>query len=73
MLLLKHLAKYKKLVAKLFAKHMKLKEQIEALGTQKVALAIGTPHRINALASAGALVRDLSLLECCFESCAMCY
>ena len=56
-LLLKHLAKYKKAVAKLFAKHMKRQDQIELLQTQKVAMAIGTPHRIGKLVDAAALVR----------------
>jgi len=63
--LLKHLAKFKNVVGKLFAKHMKLKEQVEALSSQKMAMAIGTPHRIAALADAGALVRTACILAIC--------
>ena len=71
-LLLKSLSKFK-LVAKLFAKHMKLKDQIEKLSTQRAAIAIGTPNRLGALAAAGALVRtgshatQCSMYGCTFQ------
>lgn len=41
--------------AKLFAKHMKLKDQISFLGKKKIDFAIGTPNRIGAIIGAGAL------------------
>ncbi len=42
-------------MAKLFAKHFKLEEQVEALAAAPVAAAAGTPHRLARLFEAGAL------------------
>ena len=45
------------LICKLFAKHLKIKDQVEALNTD-VRIAIGTPNRLLKLADAGALLLD---------------
>lgn len=58
-------------VAKMIAKHMKLKENIEYLAKTRVGVAVGTPARIKDLVEAGALkmsevkrlVFDLSYLD----------
>jgi protein CMS1 len=42
-------------VAKLFAKHFKVADQAAALKKDRVAMGAGTPHRLCALADAGAL------------------
>ncbi len=47
-------------VGKLFAKHAKLKDHVAEVAEQKVAVAVGTPHRISALLAAGALVRAVA-------------
>ncbi len=51
----KPLAALKRPVAKLFAKHLKLKEQIEYLSNSNTTLGIGTPNRLLKLAQAKAL------------------
>ena len=51
--------KYKCRIAKLFAKHMKVEEQIDAL-KKSYPLAVGTPSRINRLIELGAL----SITQC---------
>lgn len=43
------------LVAKLFAKHIKLKESIELLTKKKITIGVGTPQRIIDLLESGAL------------------
>ncbi|CAO3592589.1 unnamed protein product [Absidia cylindrospora] len=45
-------------IAKLFAKHIKMQEQIELLTTTPIHLAVGTPQRLLALAEQGALKLD---------------
>mmetsp|Transcript_18194 Transcript_18194/g.51332 ORF Transcript_18194/g.51332 Transcript_18194/m.51332 type:complete len:231 (+) Transcript_18194:180-872(+) len=64
---LRTLAGPKALVAKLFAKHMKLKEQREMLAEKSVFAGVGTPNRVRALLEAGAL--DLSQCELVLVDC----
>ncbi|KAJ3005889.1 hypothetical protein HKX48_000416 [Thoreauomyces humboldtii] len=45
-------------VAKLFAKHMKVKEQAESLAKESFPLAVGTPNRVLKLIQDGALKLD---------------
>eukprot|EP01028_Stygiella_incarcerata_P007113 TRINITY_DN29034_c0_g1_i1.p2 TRINITY_DN29034_c0_g1~~TRINITY_DN29034_c0_g1_i1.p2 ORF type:complete len:367 (-),score=159.30 TRINITY_DN29034_c0_g1_i1:1854-2954(-) len=47
-------------IAKLFAKHMKVEEQVEFLKTKKCVIAVGTPERIRQMCDAG----HLSLSTC---------
>jgi hypothetical protein len=42
-------------IAKLFAKHIKIQEQIEYLNMYNFPIAIGTPHRLNKLLEVGSL------------------
>ncbi|KAL5606703.1 hypothetical protein BROUX41_003099 [Berkeleyomyces rouxiae] len=45
-------------IAKLFAKHMKVAEQVEFLGKHQVGLCVGTPSRLTELIENGALKLD---------------
>ncbi|KAK3190665.1 hypothetical protein K4F52_003356 [Lecanicillium sp. MT-2017a] len=45
-------------VAKLFAKHMKVDEQVKLLNSARVSIAVGTPARLSELVENGALVLD---------------
>lgn len=45
-------------VAKLFAKHMKLADQIKFLKSQRTGIAVGTPARLKELMDDGALEID---------------
>lgn len=45
-------------IAKLFAKHIKVPEQVELLRTQVVCIGAGTPNRLCKLADDGALQLD---------------
>lgn len=50
-------------VAKLFARHFKVSEQVEWLQAQTAPLAVGTPHRVQALLEVQALhVSHLALI-----------
>lgn len=49
-------------VAKLFAKHMKAKEQADFLKKTKVSIAVGTPARVGKLLADGALQVDKSTI-----------
>mmetsp|Transcript_16934 Transcript_16934/g.46860 ORF Transcript_16934/g.46860 Transcript_16934/m.46860 type:complete len:268 (-) Transcript_16934:904-1707(-) len=53
--LLKELAPYRLRVAKLFAKHLSVKEQENMLSDAAYPIAIGTPHRLATLADSGHL------------------
>ena len=45
-------------IGKLFAKHFKVAEQQDFLAMQPVCLAVGTPHRLLALAKSASLKLD---------------
>lgn len=45
-------------IAKLFAKHIKLQEQIDLLASTPIHIAVGTPQRLVALAEEGSLKLD---------------
>lgn len=45
-------------MAKLFAKHIKLKESIETVKKARISIGVGTPQRIIDLLEAGALKSD---------------
>lgn len=50
-------------IAKLFAKHKKLKQQQQYLKEEPVCIAAGTPHRLLKLADSEALqLKDLKLI-----------
>lgn len=46
------------MVAKLFAKHIKLKQQIEMVKTARMGMGVGTPQRVIDLLEDGALKAD---------------
>ena len=46
------------MVAKLFAKHIKLKEQIEMVKKARIGMGVGTPQRMMDLLNDGALKTD---------------
>lgn len=45
-------------MAKLFAKHFKIEEQIKDLQSRSVNIAAGTPHRVGKLVAVGSLRLD---------------
>lgn len=59
---LKELAPFNVRVAKLFAKHITIEEQVKQLNDSSFGLAVGTPHRILTLAQQGAL--SMSQTQC---------
>lgn len=65
----RHLGEFNALskIAKLFAKHLKVEEQVAYLESTVVRLAVGTPNRIAKLVEVGALKLDdltLVLVDC---------